>query len=170
MKQLVAYFSHVGENIVNGDIVNLTNGNTEIVAERISALTGADLFKIIPEIPYPNDYEGCNARAKEEADSNQTCDFINEINNLDDYDTVYIGFPIWYRGLPVLVAKFVKSFDFSGKKVVPFCTNDEGSFGTSILELTSFAKGALVKQGLAIHGSKVNNCDEQIIKWMEINK
>ena len=81
---------------------------------------------------------------------------------MDDYDTVYIGFPIWYRTYPRVVASFLDAYDFSNKKIRPFCTNDEGTFGISLLEMQSVLKGAEFTDGLAIRGLDVNNADERI--------
>ena len=82
--------------------------------------------------------------------------------NMDEYDTVYIGFPIWYRTYPRVVASFLDNYDLAGKKIRPFCTNDEGTFGISLLEMQSVVKGAESTDGLAIRGVDVNNSDERI--------
>ena len=163
MKTLVAYFSHVGENLQNNEIVELTKGNTEVVAEKIAELTGGDLYKIEEEEPYPYKYDDCLRRSRREDENNEHPALKAGMRlNMDDYDTVYIGFPIWYRTYPRVVASFLDAYDFSNKKIRPFCTNDEGTFGISLLEMQSVLKGAEFTDGLAIRGVDVNNADERI--------
>ena len=163
MKTLVAYFSHVGENLQNNEIVELTKGNTEVVAEKIADLTGGDLYKIEEEEPYPYKYDDCLRRSRREDENNEHPALKAGMRlNMDDYDTVYIGFPIWYRTYPRVVASFLDTYDFSNKKIRPFCTNDEGTFGISLLEMQSVLKGAEFTDGLAIRGVDVNNADERI--------
>lgn len=163
MKTLVAYFSHVGENLQNNEIVELTKGNTEVVAEKIADLTGGDLYKIEEEEPYPYKYDDCLRRSRREDENNEHPALKAGMRlNMDDYDTVYIGFPIWYRTYPRVVASFLDAYDFSNKKIRPFCTNDEGTFGISLLEMQSVLKGAEFTDGLAIRGLDVNNADERI--------
>ena len=163
MKTLVAYFSHVGENLQNNEIVELTKGNTEVVAEKIADLTGGDLYKIEEEEPYPYKYDDCLRRSRREDENNEHPALKAGMKlNMDDYDTVYIGFPIWYRTYPRVVASFLDAYDFSNKKIRPFCTNDEGTFGISLLEMQSVLKGAEFTDGLAIRGLDVNNADERI--------
>ena len=163
MKTLVAYFSHVGENLQNNEIVELTKGNTEVVAEKIAELTGGDLYKIEEEEPYPYKYDDCLRRSRREDENNEHPALKAGMRlNMDDYDIVYIGFPIWYRTYPRVVASFLDAYDFSNKKIRPFCTNDEGTFGISLLEMQSVLKGAEFTDGLAIRGVDVNNADERI--------
>ncbi|MBR0418812.1 MAG: hypothetical protein IJI66_06560 [Erysipelotrichaceae bacterium] len=163
MKTLVAYFSHIGENLQNNEIIELTKGNTEIVAEKIAELTGGDLYKIEEEEPYPYKYDDCLRRSRREDENNEHPALKAGMRlNMDDYDTVYIGFPIWYRTYPRVVASFLDTYDFSNKKIRPFCTNDEGTFGISLLEMQSVLKGADFTDGLAIRGVDVNNADERI--------
>lgn len=166
MKQLVVYFSHTGENMINNQIVVLEKGNTEVVAEKIQQLTGADIFKIEPVKPYPETYFECNSLSREENETNKCSDLKATIDSIDQYDVIYVGFPIWHRTFPAIVAKFLRQYNFAGKTVLPFCTNDEGGFGTAELEIKYHLKGALIKSGLAIHGSKVYTSDDKISNWI----
>ena len=163
MKTLIAYFSHIGENLQDKEIVELSKGNTEIVAEKIAELTGGDLYKIEEEEPYPYRYDDCLRRARREDENNEHPALKGGPKlNMDDYDTVYIGFPIWYRTYPRVVASFLDGYDFSGKTIRPFCTNDEGTFGISLLEMQGVLKGAQISDGLAIRGAEVYEAEERI--------
>lgn len=163
MKTLIAYFSHIGENLQNNEIVTLTKGNTEVVAEKIAELTGGDLYKIEEDDPYPEKYMDCVNRARKEDEENIHPALKAGMKlNMDEYDTVYIGFPIWYRAYPRIVATFLETYNFEGKDIKPFCTNDEGTFGISLLEMQGALKGANIKDGLAIRGADVYNADDRI--------
>ena len=166
MKALVAYFSYVGETELNRQVVEIEKGHTEIVAEKIAAITGADLYKIEPVTPYPRNYNDVVAVVRKENEENPKVEIRNLLPSVSEYDTVYIGFPIWYRTYPRIVASFLSSYDFTGKTVRPFCTNDEGSFGIALLELKSQLKGAEVKPGIAIHGADVNEADDKLKAWI----
>ena len=166
MKSLVAYFSYVGETELNRQIVEIQKGHTEIVAEKIAKLANADLYKFEPAIDYQKKYTDVVNVVRKENDENPKVEIKNLLPSISEYDTIYIGFPIWYRTYPRIVASFLSNYDFTGKTVKPFCTNDEGSFGIALLELNAQLKGASVKPGIAIHGSDVNSCDEKIEAWI----
>ena len=168
MKTLIAYFSHIGENLQNNEIVTLTKGNTEVIAEKIAELTGGDLYKIEEEDPYPEKYMDCVARARREDEDNIHPAMKAGMKlNMDEYDTVYIGFPIWYRAYPRVVATFLDTYDFSNKKIRPFCTNDEGTFGISLLEMQGVLKNSTIDEGLAIRGLDVYNADDRVKAYVE---
>ncbi len=163
MKTLVAYFSHVGENLQNNEITVLEKGNTEVVAEKLAELLKADLYKIEEDDPYPFRYDDCLKRARREDENNEHPALKGGVRlNMDEYDQIYIGFPIWYRTYPRVVASFLDAYDFSGKFVYPFCTNDEGTFGISLLEMQGALKGAEISDGLAIRGVDVYQSDARI--------
>ncbi|MBO7348377.1 MAG: hypothetical protein J6U27_00290 [Spirochaetales bacterium] len=161
MGSLVAYFSYEVQNSVK-------KGNTMVVAEKIAAITGADIMRIEPKEKYPSDYDECCARAKTEINDNLRPAIVNHLQTLDAYDTIYIGFPIWYRSYPRVIGTFIDSLDFTGKKVRPFCTNEEGAFGIAAMELESLIKrrGGVLEPGLAIKGPEAATCDEAIKRWI----
>ena len=163
MSTLIAYFSHIGENIANGNIVVLEKGNTEKVAEKIHEYIGGDLYKICEAQPYPFTYMECNNRARREDENNEHPALLDTIGlDMNKYDVIYLGFPIWYRSYPRIVSSFLDKYDFSGKTIIPFCTNDEEYFGISILELQSHVKDAIIKEGLVIRGVNVDSSSEII--------
>lgn len=169
MAGLVVYFSHEGQNSVNFDIQNVKKGHTRTVAEKIADITGSDIFRIVPEEPYPADYDAVCRRAQAEYEDNIHPQINVPFESLESYDTIYIGFPIWFRSYPRVVASFIDKFDFTGKTVKPFCTNEEGEFGMADMELENAVKtkGGKVVKGLAVRGSDVNTCDEALRKWLQ---
>ena len=151
---LVAYFSRAGENYSVGVI---DKGNTAIVAEMIAEQTGGDLFEIMPVNPYPVGYEEMKAVSTQEKDSGARPEIANTVDNWDDYDVVFLGYPIWYADMPMIVYNFLESYDFTGKTVIPFNTHEgSGQSGTqSRIEAT--IPDATVLSGLAIRGATAQN-------------
>lgn len=170
MKTLIAYFSHVGENVADNKIIILDKGNTERVAEKIHSLTGGDLYKIEAEEAYPFAYRDTNSRAKREYENNERPQLLDKVGiDIKQYGTIYLGFPIWYRSFPRIIASFLDQYDLTGKTIIPFCTNDEEFFGFSLLELQHVAKDATIKNGLVIRGTRIDSSDKQIEDFVRDN-
>ena len=168
MKTLIAYFSHIGETLADGQIEIIEKGNTEKFAEKIhSLIDDSDLYKIEALQAYPFSYMECNNRAKREDENNERPALLDTIGlDMSKYETIYLGFPIWYRTYPRIVASFLDKYDFTNKTIIPFCTNDEEYFGTSLLELQAHVKNATIKTGLVIRGVKVDESQQQIIDFV----
>ena len=166
MATLVVFFSHTGENIVGGEREIIEKGFTKTVAEKIHKLTGGALVELKAAEEYPFGYEECNKRARKEYEENILPAISNLPASIDAYDTIYLGFPLWYRSYPRIIASFLKNYSFVGKVVKPFCTNEEGSFGFMELELRGAVKGAILKEGLAIRGYDAEKSDEVVAKWV----
>ena len=127
-KTLVTYFSRGDENYGVG---NITVGNTEILANYIAEKLGADTFKIEPVTPYPESYSDCVEVATEEANDEARPEYKGDVENMSEYDTIFLGYPIWWGDLPMICYTFLEKHDFSGKKVIPFNTHEgSGNSGT----------------------------------------
>ena len=148
-KILVVYFSRTGEEYNVGKI---SKGNTEIVAEYIAQKTGADIFEIKPATPYPDAYEACTALAKKELESNARPALEKNIDSLAQYDTIFVGFPIWWSALPRVVVTFLESNDLSDKTIIPFCTHGGSGLAGTEREIAAACPNAKVLDGLAIVG------------------
>lgn len=129
---LVVYFSNTGA--------------TEAVAEKLAALTDADLFEIEPSVPYGTedlDYNDDDARCMRELnDPTARPEIANMVEDWDDYKTVFIGYPIWWSRTPSIMQTFVESYDWQGKTVVPFCTSGSSPIGQSARVLADEAPGS----------------------------
>lgn len=147
MKSLVIYFSHTGENYMSDGIRNIDKGNTEIVAETIKDITGADLFKVETVKEYPYNYQKCCDVAKDELNSDLRPELKNKLDNISEYDVIYIGGPVWWSIAAWPVDTFVKSNDFNGKTVIPFCTSASSSLGQSSDLLAKEANTGNWKEG-----------------------
>ncbi|MBQ6759644.1 MAG: NAD(P)H-dependent oxidoreductase [Selenomonadaceae bacterium] len=153
-KILVVYFSRTGEEYGLG---NIMKGNTAIVAEYIAKKTGADMFEIKPATPYPDAYEPCTEIAKQELESNARPAFAANIDNLAQYDTIFIGYPIWWGAVPRVVMTFLEANDFNGKTIIPFCTHGGSGLAGTEREIADACLNAKVLSGLAIVGKSAQN-------------
>ena len=165
-KSLIVYYSRKGENYLNGNIVNLTVGNTEVVAKKIQSLTGSDLFEIDTVKPYPNDYTETTNVAKDEKRGNARPKLTATVENIDSYDIIYLGYPNWWGTFPMVVFTFLESYDFSGKTIIPFCTHEGSGIGSSERDIKKLCPEAKVMSGLAIRGGSVNSADSIIKSWL----
>ena len=153
MAQLIVYFSRRGENYVSGRIQPLSVGNTEVVARRLQVLTGADLFQLEPVHPYSDNYNQCieQAQADQRQDARPALRALPD--HLEDYDTIYLGYPNYWGTMPMCVFTFLASFDFTGKTILPFCTHEGSGLGRSEADIRRLCPGARVGRGLAILGT-----------------
>lgn len=167
-KILVAYFSLAGEQYEVGVI---EKGNTEIVAEMIAEETGADTFKIESTTEYPATYDGLlDISRKEETDPPKIAETVE---NMGDYDMIFLGYPIWWGDTPTIIKVFLQSYDFSGKTIIPFCTHGGSGLSGTDRTIGELCPNSTIKDGLAIRGSTAQNDRESakhsVTKWLEEN-
>ncbi|MFV0555065.1 MAG: flavodoxin [Mangrovibacterium sp.] len=167
MKSLIAYYSRKGENYVSGSIINLAEGNTEVVAKKIQQLVGADLFHIETEQDYPADYIETTRVAQDELNADARPELAENLASIEEYDTIYLGYPNWWGTAPMAVFSFLESHNFSGKTIMPFCTHEGSGLGQSEANIQLACPDADVKKGLAIKGSAVKKADAQIEGWVK---
>ena len=165
---LVVYFSHAGENYNVGVI---EEGNTARMGRIIAAQMSADIFELVPVVEYPMDYDSCLDVATEEQRTNARPEYVDEIENWDQYDTVFIGYPIWWGEIPNIVYTFMEAYDFTGKTVIPFNTHEGSGQAHSQRDIESLLTSANVLKGLAIRGSKAQNDAEgtstDVANWLK---
>ena len=158
---LVAYLSRAGENYNVGETRvgsasaayagYIEKGNTAMMAAVIAEATGADLFEIRTAIPYPDDYASMLRVAQEEFDSDALPELDGIVENMDDYDVVFIGYPIWHAHLPQAIYTFMESHDLTGKTVIPFNTHEgSGQSGTQQV-IENALPNSTVLQGPSIY-------------------
>lgn len=143
-KTLIVYFSWSA------------SGNTEKMANTIKERTGGDILEIQPETAYPTDYKECTNVALVERDENARPNIANLPDSIEEYDTIFIGYPIWWHTAPMIIGTFLESFDLSGKEVYPFTQSasmNTEQFENSMNFVRECAKGATVHDGLFINAS-----------------
>ena len=168
-KTLIAFYSRADENYFGGAMRYVKVGNTEIVVEKIRALTGADAFKIEMREPYSPVYMTCIAEAKAHKQANARPELAAYPDSLDNYDTVILAYPNYWGTFPMAVATFLERYDFAGKTILPLCTNEGSGMGSSESDIRACAKGAIVKSGLSITGSRAAESDSAVTRWLTAN-
>ena len=153
-KILVAYFS--------------ASGVTARAAQAIAAAVGGDLYEIAPAQPYTAaDLDWTNKQSRSSLEMGDTAcrpALAAAVENVEQYDTVYVGFPIWWYVAPTIINTFLESYDWTGKKIVLFATSGGSGLGKSAAGLRDSAKGAQIIEGKMLNG---NNSPEVLKKWVE---
>lgn len=172
-KILVAYFTmpedgtdaDAGASRVvtaDGDV----QGNVEYFANIIAEETDADMFRIETVEQYPGDHEPLVDQAAEERDSGARPELASHIENLDDYDTVFIGYPIWWYDMPMAMNTFFEEYDFSGKTIVPFSSHGGSGFSSTIEQITEYEPNAKLLEGFTVSRDDVYNSDDDLKAWI----
>lgn len=167
-KILVAYFSRTGENYSVG---NIEKGNTHIVADMIAEQIDGDMFEISTVTPYPDDYDACTEVAKQEQNDNARPELAASVENIEDYDIIFLGYPIWWSDMPMAVYTFLESYDFSSKTIVPFCTHEGSGLASSESSIAEACPDAKILDGFSIRGTTAQNSQDEtktsVINWLE---
>ena len=165
-KSLIAYYSRKGNNYLNGSIVYLEVGNTEVVAKIIQEQTGGDLVEIDTVKTYPEDYTEMTNVAMEEKRKNTRPELTRMVDQMDLYDVIYLGYPNWWGTFPMAVFTFLESYDFIGKTIIPFCTHEGSGLGNSERDIRKLCPNANVLPGIAIRGGSVKSAGNSVKSWL----
>ena len=153
-KKLVAYFS--------------ASGTTAGAAKNLAQAAGADLYEIRPETPYTRadlNWQDKNSRSSVEMnDKSKRPALANKDANIAAYDTILLGFPIWWYIAPTIINSFLESYDFTGKTIILFATSGGSGFGKTVQNLVSSCPGATIKEGKILNGNVSN---DNLKKWVE---
>ncbi len=161
-KILIAYYSRRGENYVNGSVRSLEKGNTEVVVGKLKELIpDADVFHIDTVRRYSDSYMTCIEEAKRELHDQERPEMKNHLDSIDPYDTIVLGYPNWWGTMPMVCYTFLESLDFTGKRIVPFCTNEGSGMGSSVRFIKKLCPTAIVEDGIPIHGAEAANADRE---------
>ena len=171
---LIAYFSlwenapwdEAVDTVTSASVVvdqNGATGTNAFVAQMIQQNVGGDLHTIIVAEPYPADFDAVVS----ENHSEDNRELSSKVENMDQYDVVFIGYPVWATTLPQAVQTFLTDYDFSGKTVIPFCTHDGYGAGRSFSTVAELAAGANTLDGLAIHAPEVIEAKGTIEQWID---
>lgn len=153
---LIAYFSW--------------GGNTRGIAEEIQAQTGADLFEIQLVEPYSTDYNTVLEQAQQDQNAQARPELSTHVEDMEQYDTILLGYPNWWASIPMPVASFLEEYDFTGKTIVPFCSHGGGRFGQSLTAITKLVPEAVLGEGLAISYSGGSGMPDDVAAWLEQNQ
>lgn len=159
-KSLIIYFSRADENYAVGYI---DKGNTEIVAEFVQELTGADMFKVEPAVPYAKDYNTCIKEAKKRIGN---APIKEKPTDISAYDTIYVMSPIYWGTYAPEVETALTGLNFSGKTIRVISTHEGSGLASMPRDVKRMCKGADVKPGLAIVGSQAKNSKQKVAEWL----
>ena len=163
-ESLVIYFSRADENYAVG---NIEKGNTEFIAEYIQEITGADLFKVEPAKPYSKNYKVCCDEALEEKRENARPEIKEYLNDISNYEVIYIGSPIYWGTMPMSMFTLLEKLDFTGKTIKVFTTHEGSGLGNVVSDVKKICKGANVIDSLAIQGRLVHESKGKVANWIK---
>lgn len=167
MKSLVAYFSHAGENY---GVSETKIGNGKYIADYLTELTGSDEFEIKTKEEYPFDYDDCCKMAQKEKKFKARPELTKYIDTLENYDNIYLIYPMWWGTCPMAVFSFLEHNNFANKHVYLFSTHEGSGFESSIMDIAKVIPKALVKEGLAIYGHDAKDSKSVLEKWVSIHE
>ena len=177
-KVLIAYFS-VPENVKNNGVDGVGGasvqfadgrlvGNTQLMAMMIQEKTGGELFEIKTKVPYPREHDVLVEQADGERERNFKPELAGKIENIDEYDTIFIGYPIWWYGFPMPMYTFFDENDFSGKRIIPFSTHGGSGFTGTIEEMSVLEPEAEVElNGFTVSRNRVSGAKPAVEKWLQ---
>ena len=165
-KALVVFFSHAGDNYAVG---NIEVGNTKIVADYISEIAGADQFEIVTHKYDGMAYTPLINLAQEETRKGELPPYEGEITDLSQYDTIFIGGPVWWGTYPQVMFTFFKNHenDLKGKTVIPFTTHEGSGLANCVEDVKEAFPGANVTKGFSIYGHDVRSGKNKVEKWLK---
>ena len=152
-KSLVVYFSW--------------SGNTENVAEAILSQTDSDIFEIVPATPYSDDYDTVLDVAQKEQQEDARPAISKGIENIADYDVIYVGFPNWWGDMPMILYTFFDTYDLSGKTIALFCTSGGSGLSNTVDEVKTLEPNATVTDGLHIRDNAADNPESAVSEWLD---
>lgn len=168
-KTLIAFFSRADENYFGGAMRYVKVGNTEIVVNDMKEMIDANSFKIEMKDPYSPVYMTCIDEAKKDLRAKARPELVSMPDSIDEYDTIVLAYPNYWGTMPMAVFTFLENFDFSGKTILPLCTNEGSGMGGSERDIKKTCPGAVVKSGLSVTGSEAANAAGRVKKWLAAN-
>ncbi len=168
-KTLTVFFSRADENYFGGAMRYIKVGNTAVVCGIISDLIETDTFEIEMKTPYSPVYMTCIEEAKKDLRANTRPELVSLPESIDEYDTIILAYPNYWGTMPMAVFTFLEAFDFTGKTILPLCTNEGSGMGSSERDIKKTCLGAAVKNGLSITGSQAANSKAGVQRWLSAN-
>ncbi|VBB08611.1 flavodoxin/nitric oxide synthase [Lucifera butyrica] len=150
--------------VINGEVL----GNTQYVAYLIQKNTGADIFRIEPKTPYPTNHKTLVDLAKAEQNNRARPELAAKIENLDQYNVIFLGYPNWWSDMPMILYSFLESHNLSGKTIIPFNTHGGSGFSNTISTIATLQPNAtIVKNGFTVSRDTVQNCADDVAVWVK---
>ena len=142
-------------------------GNTAQMAQWIQEYVGGELFPIVVSETYPDNYDECMERAADEKAENARPELANHLDNIGDYDVIFLGFPNWWSSAPMAIFSFIEEYDLSGKTVVPFCAHGTGGIAASVRDITAALPDSVtVLDALGVYRADIGNAESAVQEWL----
>lgn len=171
---LIAYFSWAENAILTGDVDAVSSpsvippGNVQQLAGWVQEETGGDLFSIRVTDPYPSDWNACLERANEERGNGARPELQANVEDLDQYDTVFLGYPNWWYGVPMALLSFLEQNDLSGKHVYLFCSHGTGGLARSVEIIHEAAPEAVISEDIFdCYEEEASSSEETVKAWVD---
>lgn len=144
----------------------LAPGNTEKVAHFIQEQVGGDMFSIIVDEPYSSDYDECLDRASDELVQQTRPTIVDTVENMDEYDVIFLGYPNWWSSCPMTIFSFIESYDLSNKAIIPFCAHGTGGLGRSIEDLQDALPHSTLLDAFGVYRPDTDSCQDDVNQWL----
>ncbi len=172
IESALAHYSAIGDNNTYPDLSSsaslLKPGNTAQLALHIQEFVGGDLHSITTEVQYPSSYDECLDIASDEKGSNARPRLSSHIENIECYDTIFLGFPNWWYTVPMPILSFIEQYDFSNKTIIPFVAHGTGGIASSVRDLKRYLPpSATVLEPIGVYRNDINTSKEEIKAWLE---
>ena len=150
--------------IINGEVL----GNTQYVAGIIQKDLNTDIFRLEPKVPYPTDHTKLIELAKTEQNNNARPELAKNIENIEKYDIIFLGYPNWWGDMPMILYTFLESNNFSGKTIIPFNTHGGSGFSNTINTISKLQpNAAVIKDGFSVSRNSVQECENDVLAWLK---
>ena len=143
----------------------MEKGNTEYAAEYIAKALNADLFEVETVKPYSVNYRECCGEAVAEQKSNARPEIKKYLDDISEYDIIYVCYPNWCGTVPMCIFTFLDQYDLAGKKLAPLCTNEGSGLGNSVSDLKKNYPSVILSEGLSVRGHQVQELEQTIVDW-----
>lgn len=164
-KNLIIYYSRRGMNYVNGNIISLEKGNTEICAGYVQKAVGGDLFEVRTVHSYSKDYRTCTEEARQEFWNHERPELEEYVTDISAYDHIFVLGPCWWGTYPMAIFSLLERLDFHGKKICPLMTHEGSGMGDSVGDLHRSCPGATFGTGMAVHGADAKKAEQSVSEW-----
>ncbi len=173
VQSALSHYESIGDSANYNGIDAVTSssvvvpGNTAQMAQWIQEYVGGELFPIIVKETYPDNYDECMERAADEKADNARPELANHLDNIGDYDVIFLGFPNWWSSAPMAIFSFIEEYDLSGKTIVPFCAHGTGGIAAGVRDITAALPDSVtVLDALGVYRADIGNAGSTVHEWL----
>lgn len=173
VQSALSHYESIGDSANYSDVDAVASasvvapGNTAQMAQWIQEYVGGELFPIVVTETYPDNYDECMERAADEKAENARPELANHLDNIGDYDVIFLGFPNWWSSAPMAIFSFIEEYDLSGKTIVPFCAHGTGGIAASVRDISAALPDSVtVLDALGVYRADIGNAESAVQEWL----